>query len=619
MRRATLACLAPLFVAGLSCALLVGGCGGKKPAAKPPRYPTLPVREVPAYLNDTVLQKTNLADIGPFIVSGYGLVANLDGTGGGPYPTAVRNHMVKEMMRHGFGSANSSQFSAIRPERALEDKRFAIVEVRGLIPPGARNQQRFDIIVNTLPSSDAASLARGQLYQTDLHVLGLRETDPGGSVNVYARAQGPIFSNPAYALNAQAAGATGGAQLSLRNGVVLEGGRSMIDRPIRLQLRQPQRSTARQIESRINHHFQEVADRFHHNSQVPSYTVAEAQDEGIVNVYVPKAYQGDWEHFIGIVQHLYPNASPEFGARQARLLADEAVKPGAMLKNISYAWEALGQPAVPFIVPLMDATTHTPEVVFAAARAAAFLKEPSAPQVLLGIAKTGGNPFQLAAAQTLGQLPNSPGLNMMLRELLDSPQTPVRLAAYQTLATNKDNAVFSTVINEQFVLDIVRSDGPPLIYASRTGTARLALFGNQIGLDMPTVFTALNDQLLISSDEGGKYVNLFYRGRDIGKPLTVISQPNLADIIARLGGAGAVGERRFNFGYAEIVALVQALADQKKLSAGVGKGAQASRSPIAFVLQESGALEDAIYAAPAIPGTGRPQVDAGEEPRAAGE
>ncbi|HEV7300782.1 MAG TPA: flagellar basal body P-ring protein FlgI [Tepidisphaeraceae bacterium] len=627
--RAKLARLSPLLVASLSCTLLLG-CGGDKNKPKMPasRYQTLPVREVPHYLKDTVLQKTNLADIGPFVVSGYGLIANLDRTGGGPYPTAVRNYMAKEMLRHGFGSANSATLSAINPDRALDDPRFTIVEVRGLIPPGARRKQQFDIIVNTLSSSDATSLARGALYQTDLHVLGLRETDPAGSVNVYARAQGPVFVNPAYALNDRADD-NGNAKRSLRNGMVLAGGHCMIDRPIRLQLRQPQRSTARQIENRINMYFQDVADRFRRNSTVPSYTVAEAQDEGIINVFVPKAYEADWEHFIGIVQHLYPNASPEFAARQARVLAEEAVKPGAMLKNISYAFEGLGQPALPFLVPLMDATKNSPEVTYAAARAAAFLGDPSAPQALLGIAKTEGHPMQLAATETLGQLPASPGLNVMLRDLLDSKQNDVRVEAYRTLAANADGSIYSKVINEQFVLDIVDSDGPPLIYATRGGIPRIALFGHRLSLDLPMIFTALNGEFQVSSDQANKFVNLFYRGRDIGQPLKVESRPDVAEVIARLGGEGPTGERRFNFGYAEIVALVQGMADQKLISAGVisrpDAGAvttgqpQVTRMKTAFVLQESEAFEDAIYAAPAIPGTGRPQVDAAEEPRAAGE
>ena len=65
-----------------------------------------------------------------------------------------------------------------------------------------------------------------------------------------------------------------------------------IDRPLVLQLRVPQRSLARQIEYRIDAAFQDM-------------NAAAAQDEGLVYVYVPKKYQNDWQHFAGVMTHLF--------------------------------------------------------------------------------------------------------------------------------------------------------------------------------------------------------------------------------------------------------------------------------------------------------------------------
>jgi len=66
---------------------------------------------------------------------------------------------------------------------------------------------------------------------------------------------------------------------------------------------------ARAIEQRIIERFQDVVD----DDLVPASgagnasgkKIADAQDEGVVYVYVPKAYAGDWEHFAGVVRHLY--------------------------------------------------------------------------------------------------------------------------------------------------------------------------------------------------------------------------------------------------------------------------------------------------------------------------
>ena len=110
--------------------------------------------------------------------------------------------------------------------------------------------------------------------------------------------------------------------------------------------------------------------------QVPIHAVAFSQDEGIVNLFVPESYRGDWEHFAGVAMHLYIASSPEFALIKGRQLAEEAVKDGAPLADISYCWEGLGVEALPAIVPLM--THEKPDVAFFAARAAAFLGEPIA-------------------------------------------------------------------------------------------------------------------------------------------------------------------------------------------------------------------------------------------------
>jgi len=69
---------------------------------------------------------------------------------------------------------------------------------------------------------------------------------------------------------------------------------------------------------------------------------------------VPMAYKGNWEHFMGVVTHLYINLNPAVAAIKAQELADEAKKPGALLEDISYALEGIGAPAIPYITPLLS-------------------------------------------------------------------------------------------------------------------------------------------------------------------------------------------------------------------------------------------------------------------------
>src|SRR5690606_23026020 len=151
--------------------------------------------------------------------------------------------------------------------------------------------------------------------------------------------QGEIFVNPAYALvgipdpNSQAAA-------SLRSGVVLNGGQAMVDRPMRLRLRNPQFSMARFVENRIDAQFQ-------------NREIAAAENEAVIHFVVPAQYAGDWEHFRNLVTHLYVDARPELIPSLGQRLVDAARKPDAPLMDISYCLEGLGEAAGPYIDTLL--------------------------------------------------------------------------------------------------------------------------------------------------------------------------------------------------------------------------------------------------------------------------
>ena len=290
-------------------AIAVVGCTDK-PAPVVNKYPTLPLKDVPPYLADTVMQYTDMTGLEPYPISGFGLVANLDGTGGSHSSNAVRDYMIKEIGRHQFTTYLGGR---VEPADILNDPRFAVVRVDGFIPPGARAGTDwwtwFDVRVSALPGSETTSLAHGDLYECDLKVGGANTLEPGsGHVEVMGQAEGSIFINPAYALDDSNDSPI--ARSSRRSGVILGGARPMNDRPLILRLRAPDRRMARALESRLTEHFQGVVD-----DDLRVKHVAAAQDEGLVYVYVPKAYSGDWDHFANLVKHLYMrSASPEFAA-----------------------------------------------------------------------------------------------------------------------------------------------------------------------------------------------------------------------------------------------------------------------------------------------------------------
>ena len=637
LRRRRVACA---IGACLTAALLAPGCETTKPKANTAvkiTYPTLaPKSDVPEFVKGSVWELTERTNDEPYATASYGLVARLRGTGDSTVSLPVRQWMIKQMTRHQYGSRLLDEYKNIGAETILTDPHYAIVRVDGMIPPGARAGDFFDVNVSALPGNKTSSLSGGLLFESDLYRIRGSSPDLEG-VEIFAKSRGPIVVNPAYALNDPGTETSGQAKASLRSGVIIGGGRAMRDRPIVLRLRSPARPMARAIENRINQRFQKYADKARTNVVPVNFQVAAALDEGVVEVYVPKKYPGDWRHFIGVCEQLYVNTAPGFAVGKARQLAEEAVKPEAPLEEISHALEGIGEPALQYTLPLM---AHAkPDVAFAMARASAYIPDNSgaAQAVLLRIAASDDNPFQLAAIETLGELPYSPERNQKLRPLLDSKNTLARTAVFKVLVrNNEDPTVYTRWVkdprdnrkdderHEKFALDVVPAGGEPLVHATRSGIPRISLIGPKPQLQLPIVFTTMGGRLMISSPNVGRTVTLFYRDDARKEPLKMVSRPDLAEVIARLGGEGAPTEEKFDFTYGEIVAVVQELSQQKLITASRGDG-RLTLAP--FVLEQPGDTQDVIDTAPVIedsrPNTGDAvmrDIDGGKskEPNAAG-
>jgi hypothetical protein len=550
---------------------------------------------MPVFLKGTIKDLTVSANTGTFPVSSYGLVTGLRGTGDSTAPAVVREWMIKEMARHKFGSP-SGEYQAISPETMLADPHVAIVSVVANIPPGARKGDQCDVIVQALPNNNTTSLANGMLFLTTLKYLGTQ--DPFGAVNEFAKAQGNIFVNPAYAIATPTQTA---ARASLRTGMIPNGGVVTADRPMHLLLRTPSWAGSREVERRINYRFQ-TTDPFKNPA-------AASQDEGYIHVYVPKTFHGDWEHFMGVATHLFMNPDGDFNALKARQLADEARKPDAPLMDISYCWEAIGPAAIPYITPLL--TSDQQDIQFAAARAAAFMGDHFGETTLVKIAQTPKHPFQVNAVQTLGALPGSARVNLSLARLLDSGESLVRIEAYKSLInrdTDEAQPIFSRVIHPRgnneggFVLDLIESKGPPLIYCSRMGQPRVAVFGHKLAMRTPATFSAFDAHLTIATlPDRPHTLNIFYREEGRRNPVQALSNPDVGEIIARLGGATDDG---LHFNYGDVVAILQGLVAREQLSA-------------AFVLQQAPGIEREIQESPSLPDQGRPQANAtsGQSPQ----
>ncbi len=121
-------------------ALLAGfiGCS-VKPAPPPPKgplWPTLPMQQVPDFMQGTLYQRVRFSGLEEMPVYGYSLVVNLHDTGDSNAPSNVRDYIIKQMLLRGFDSYVMGTYQNVTPEQMLRDKRVAIVEVEGRFPVG---------------------------------------------------------------------------------------------------------------------------------------------------------------------------------------------------------------------------------------------------------------------------------------------------------------------------------------------------------------------------------------------------------------------------------------------------------------------------------------------------
>jgi hypothetical protein len=101
---------------------------------------------------------------------------------------------------------------------------------------------------------------------------------------------------------------------------------------------------------------------------------------------------------------------------------------------------------------------------------------------------------------------------------------------------------------------------------------------------------------MIASTPNNQAVDVVYRPAENAPPMHMQSSPDLAQFISRLGGANEAGVDAMHFSYSEILAVLQALSDQKKLSA----IASNMKVPAQFMLQDVAGIEATVYNAPAI-------------------
>jgi hypothetical protein len=289
---------------------------------------------------------------------------------------------------------------------------------------------------------------------------------------------------------------------------------------------------------------------------------------GYLTLTTPPRYAEQPAHFVELATHLYLDNTPAGVERKLIELSKELDGPDRTLDHVSLVWEGMGRTVIPHIQPLY---THAdPSVRFYAARAGLRLKDVNALEVMARIAESPEHACRLLAVRELGEC-DYPQAGQRLAGLLDSSDQEVRIAAYEGLLHHRHPAVethhFRSALDPtQFslTLDIVESNGRPLVYVRRTLEPRIAVFGRRTPISLPLFYNHPDDWVTLNALEERGDIAVLCRtasGRLIPEPVMVPAR--VVELIRALADAPLEddhgGVRGIGLGYTRVVEVLDAL------------------------------------------------------------
>ncbi|MBN1943121.1 MAG: flagellar basal body P-ring protein FlgI [Phycisphaerae bacterium] len=446
---------------------------------------------VPSAVQDTVAEVCTLVSSSDAPISAWGVVVGLGEKGSSEVPPELMADLTKYLKSQINISSATRDTEGVTVSEFLEDRDTAIVQVEAVIPPGAPRGTKVDVLLSAPPRTQTISLEGGLLLPIDLRweqgAGGMR----GRHLKPLGRAEGSVFVNPF--LNPQKPS----DRVRLRQGRILGGARVLQDMPLRLQLREPDYLTCNVLQKRIN-------ERFPSRRRNP---VAEAKSRYYIEIHIPEEYRADYLHFLELLMHLPLRSGPGVFEAHAARIAEAMEAPDADHDSLAMVWESMGRAVLP-VVQKMYASKN-PEVTLYAARTGLRLGDRGlAGPILARIAEKSGDPRQLRAIAELGLHPDVYEAMQPLRDLLNDRNVLVRIAAYEALIQRGDfsriqrHAVDRGAFEEEapaFTVDVVDSQGDFVVYALRTATPRIVLFGKNMPLARSIFFTDPNETVAIFS------------------------------------------------------------------------------------------------------------------------
>ncbi|MCM2370049.1 flagellar basal body P-ring protein FlgI [Aporhodopirellula aestuarii] len=394
-------------------------------------------------------------------VDGVAVVNQLPGTGGPALPSTFRDRLLEEMKRN----------EVAEPNEFLERDDNALVQVRGLIPPGARRGDSIDLQILTPPKTEATNLHGGWLLDTRLRHQQILNNSIRSS-DVLAIGTGPVLTRGDF---------DGTEDTTLHvSGRVLSGGLVQSDRKLGLVIRPKYQHVkiAKAIADAIN-------NRFYFFDGTTRRGIAKAVEDDFVEIDVHPRYRQHEERLMAVVRAI--TVAPESSSTQAKLVdLGEKLRVPSTAADAALQLEAIGEGAIPTLV---EATKlSNPELRFYAAETLAYLDRAEAIEPLVeGIRLEPA--FRAPALSAMLGLKQAKAVSA-LQGLLDESSLETRYGAMTVLRDRKDarDSLGGENLKGQFRLYQIKSSGPPAVVASLTRKPEIVLMGEVSPLNLQSFF-----------------------------------------------------------------------------------------------------------------------------------
>lgn len=395
-------------------------------------------------------------------VEGIGLVTGLKGTGSDPAPSWQREHLITELKsREGLGNI----------KELLASKDTSLVLVQGMIPPGARANEPFDLEVILQPKSETTSLDWAYLAKTRLRPMVFlgRKTREG---HVMGDARGAILVDALFESRQD--------QSNQTRGWILGGGRAFEDRSIGLTLRGETQSVrnASLVAKAIN-------DRFTTVTRDGPVGVAQPKSDKIIELLIPDPYRHNLARYSLVIGQIAHEESTAERIQRLDQMNREILEPMSS-RLTALRLEAIGKEGIPALKRALNEADV--EVQFYAAESLAYQGQADGVGVLQAVAMS--DPvLRWHALTALSSLSDARAWSS-LTDLLHVDSAEARYGAFRAMqARNPDDPlVRGEWVANDFFLHVIPSTSAPMLHLSRSKRPEVVLFGEDQHFSPDTLY-----------------------------------------------------------------------------------------------------------------------------------